>query len=64
VCFASFLSDGFTTMAVKNPPERKLAKCTSLQWSNLSMPVYLPWAEHRIQLKKFHFALALFRTDL
>ena len=26
VRFASFLSGGFTTMAVKNPPERKLAK--------------------------------------
>ena len=31
VCFASFLSGGFTTMAVLNPPERKLTKCTSVQ---------------------------------
>jgi hypothetical protein len=30
VRFASFLSGGFTTMAVINPPERKLAKCTSV----------------------------------
>ena len=27
VCFASFLSGGFTPMAVINPQERKLAKC-------------------------------------
>ena len=31
VRFASFLSCGFTTMAVINPPEKKLAKCTSVQ---------------------------------
>ena len=30
VRFASFLSGGFTIMAVINPPERKLAKCTSV----------------------------------
>jgi hypothetical protein len=30
VYFASFLSGGFTTMAVINPPERKLAKRTSV----------------------------------
>ena len=30
VHFATFLSGGFTTMAVINPPERKLAKCTSV----------------------------------
>ena len=30
VCFASFLSGGFTTMAVINPPESKLAKRTSV----------------------------------
>ena len=30
VCFASFLSGGFTTMAVINPPERKLTQRTSL----------------------------------
>ena len=32
--FAIFLPDGFTTMAVIiNPPMRKLAKRTSVQWS-------------------------------
>jgi hypothetical protein len=30
VRFASFLSDGFTTMAVINPSESKLAKRTSV----------------------------------
>ena len=32
VRFASFLSGGPTTLAVINPPERKLAKRTSVQW--------------------------------
>ena len=31
VRFACFLSGGFTNMAVINPPERKLAKRTSVQ---------------------------------
>ena len=35
VRFASFLSGGFTTMAVMNPTERKLAKRTSLQWDEI-----------------------------
>ena len=30
VCFDSFLSGGFITAIVVNPPERKLAKCTSV----------------------------------
>ena len=32
VRFASFLSCGFTTVAVINPPEKKLAKRTSMEW--------------------------------
>ena len=32
VRFVSFLSGGFTTMAVINPPERELAKRTSVKW--------------------------------
>ena len=32
VRFASFLSGGFPTMAVINPPERKLAKRISVQY--------------------------------
>ena len=35
VCFVSVLSGGFTTMAVINPPERKLAKSTSVQWGKI-----------------------------
>jgi hypothetical protein len=30
--FASLLSGGFTTMVVINPPEKKLANHTSVQW--------------------------------
>ena len=33
VRFASFLSGGFTTMAVLNPPEKKLTNHTYVQWS-------------------------------
>ena len=33
VRFSSFFSGGFTTITVINPPERKLAKRTSVQWS-------------------------------
>ena len=36
VRFASFLSGGFTTMAVMNPPEKKLEKRTSVQCSDLA----------------------------
>jgi hypothetical protein len=32
VRFASFLSGGMTTRAVINPPEKKLAKRTSVEW--------------------------------
>ena len=32
VRFASFLSGGFTTMSVMNPPEKKLEKRTSVRW--------------------------------
>ena len=35
VRFASFLSSGFTTVAVINPPKRKLAKRTSVEWCNV-----------------------------
>ena len=33
--FASFLSGGFITAIVVNPPERKLAKRTSVQWCHI-----------------------------
>ena len=35
VRFVSFLSGGFTTMAVINPAERKMAKRTHVQWSGV-----------------------------
>ena len=38
VRFASFLSGGFTTMAVMNPPEKKLEKRTSVDWGESSLP--------------------------
>ena len=34
VRFTSFLSGGFITAIVVNPPERKLAKRTSVHWFN------------------------------
>ena len=34
VRFARFISGEFTTMAVINPPERKLTKCTSVEWTS------------------------------
>ena len=37
--FASFLSGGFTTMAVMNPPEKKLEKCTSVHLAILYFKV-------------------------
>ena len=37
VCFASFLSGGFITAIVVNPPERKLAKRTSVDWSTIQV---------------------------
>ena len=42
VCFASFLSGGFITAIVVNPPERKLAKRTSVQWFKVIKPFLQP----------------------
>ena len=39
VRFASFLSGGFITAIVVNPPERKLAKRTSVKWYATSVLV-------------------------
>ena len=38
--FSSFLSDGFTTMAVIDQPERKLARCTSLHRVMVVLPSF------------------------
>ena len=40
VRFASFLSSGFTTMAVINPPERNLTKRTSVHYVELTENMY------------------------
>ena len=40
VHFARFFSGGFTTMAVMNPPERKLAKRTSVRWVGQKMAIF------------------------
>ena len=41
VRFASLLSGGFTTMAVINPPEKKLANSTSVQCSAVLFSIKL-----------------------
>ena len=35
--FSSFFSGGFITAIVVNPPERKLAKRTSVQWDEIGI---------------------------
>ena len=42
VCFASFLSGGFTSLAVINPKERNLAKRTSVQCTEVRNALYFP----------------------
>ena len=42
VHFASFLSSGFTTMKVINPPESNLAKRTSVHWLQNHRPILSP----------------------
>ena len=41
MCFASFLSGGFTTMVAINPLERKQAKRTSVQRSTMCKEEFL-----------------------
>ena len=45
VRFTSFLSGGFTTMAVINPPEKKLAKRISVKW--VDMETWKPGGQNR-----------------
>ena len=63
--FASFLSGEFTTMAVINPPERKLAKRTSVQWNNCKAD--LPYSEiteeSGTQLKTVHICSVEIMVD-
>ena len=53
VRFASFFSGGFTTMAVMNPPEKKLEKRTSVQWS----------AHATLRITRTTLAFGLFSAD-
>ena len=46
VCFASFLSGGFITGIVVNPPERQLAKRTSVKWAKLGLLIFNPGLPH------------------
>ena len=41
VGFVRFLSGGFTTMAVMNPPEKKLAKDNSVQYGVVNLTLSL-----------------------
>jgi hypothetical protein len=50
VRFDSFLSGGFITAIVVNPPERKLAKSTSVHWMNESVPVCFPLLDNRVDI--------------
>ena len=43
VQFASFFSSGFITAIAVNPPERRLAKRTSLQWSEKEIILGIAW---------------------
>jgi hypothetical protein len=51
MCFDSFFSGGFTTMAVINPPEKKLAKRTSVCISGVVILFFL----REISLPEFGF---------
>ena len=63
VCFASFLSVGFTTITVINPPERKLAERTSVhcsdstgQKSGQSHLYALKWSKKDFTLLHIYFS--------
>ena len=46
VRFASLLSGGFNTMAVINPPERKLAKRTSVHFADSGSTTLNEWVHY------------------
>ena len=52
VRFASFLSDGFVTAIVVNPPERKLAKRTSVHRCR-RQKVYLVYSKNLWQVQHY-----------
>ena len=55
--FASFLSSGFTTMAVIDPPESKLAKWTSFDWWEVGE--YISTIFHKLNHIKSMYVLHL-----
>ena len=59
VRFASFLFGEFTSMTVINPPERKLAKRTSVHWCHLFGTNNYPPFRHTTQNQVFIPALDL-----
>ena len=60
VRFASFLSSGFTIMAVINPPERKLAKRTSVQWTDWFWKTAFTLKQSLLTLNvNWHFAFSV-----
>ena len=58
--FASLLFGGFITAIVVNPPERKLAKRTSVQWFKVIKPFLQP-QNHGIQRECGNFCKPLYR---
>ena len=54
VRFASWLPGGFTTMAVINPPERKLTNRTSVDWSESSMLPFFKKNKNQSKSQIFH----------
>ena len=57
--FASFLSGGFITASVANPPESKLAKCNSVQCCDwLKYVVKMRTTERQIEV--FGFKLIIY----
>ena len=57
VHFASFLSGGFTTVAVINQPERKLTKRTSVQYGAVTTIAYKKLTENVLMLGTQSFCI-------
>ena len=56
VRLAGFLSGGFITAIIVNPPERKLAKRTSVDWWS---KLVVQWGPDNQKTKHFHFLLQI-----
>ena len=68
VRFASFLSSGFITAIVVNPPERKLAKHTSVHWRAWNLFFFLQAWVRSVRLvhngRSFDFGLKVIDQGL